>query len=167
LSRLPTPFLPLHEPEIKKLAKLDYAPDMVRLVAMAGNRMGTARRCNVARLFLILRREYALSRLLKSNMEGIRILTRVSESVPFHYHFPDPLNCLMKTPGLVSPFCPAFGFTMAIQRIEFTTFVTSKSSKDSLILPEDFIIELKDLIGWSNIVVTRARAEAELYVPDV
>ncbi len=101
LTRLPEPFLPLHDSDIKRLAKLDvverrtipieaamgrsfssiYTYPGHIVFAKAGNRMGTARRCNLARLFSTLRRHQV--RLDSFRPEGAQILTRVSESALF------------------------------------------------------------------------------------
>jgi len=50
------------------------------------------------------------------------------------------LNSHTKAPNFVNIYFFAHRFETAIQR---TKFVTDKSSEDSLILPEDFIEELK------------------------
>jgi len=50
------------------------------------------------------------------------------------------LNSPSKNPDFVSNSRSMWHFEIAIQR---TNFVTNKSSEDSLILPEDFIEELK------------------------
>jgi hypothetical protein len=143
LTRLPTPFLPLYDSEIKRLAKLPgllfgtgHGSNVMRIFAKAGNRMGTARRCNLARLFLTLRLHQLWYSKVMSHSEGIQILTRVSESVLFHEHFPDPPT---KTPAfpLGSPLVSHFAVTVMDIR-----FDTDTSSEDSLILPEGFIKEL-------------------------
>jgi len=80
-TRLPTPFLPLLDTEIKGLAKLAYQwppTEGIKILAKAGNRMGTARRCNLARL--ICTHQVGWSSVL-AQPDGIQILTRVSESV--------------------------------------------------------------------------------------
>ena len=56
---------------------------MISAIADAGNRMGTARRCNLARLFLTLHGWQGYG-LVVSNPEGVQILIRVSDSVLFH-----------------------------------------------------------------------------------
>jgi len=57
----------------------------VRILAKACTRMGTARRCNVARLFLTLQHyEHNLGHSMVYHPEGVQIVTRVSESVLFH-----------------------------------------------------------------------------------
>ena len=108
LTRLPEPFLPLHDSDVKRLAKLDVIerrtiatePSMGRafssiytypghiIFAKAGNRMGTARRCNFAKLLSTLGRHQ--TRFDSFRPEGAQILTRVSESVLFKYHFAHP-----------------------------------------------------------------------------
>lgn len=95
--RLPEPLLPLHDSDIKSLIKMDSSIrsltkwDIVpvypvtRVFGRAGNRMGAARRCILARVFLTLRRhQQDLSPLVNSQPEGVQILTRVSEVVLFH-----------------------------------------------------------------------------------
>ena len=145
MIRLPTPFLPLHDSDIKKVAKLPYDDgnyrDARRIFAMAGNRVATARRCNLARLFLTLhgRHELALPEMIWSNPEGIQILTRVS---PYHSinTFLTHLNSPTKYPSFVPNSDLLWHIGIVMQR---TKFITDKSSEDSLILPEDFIEELK------------------------
>jgi hypothetical protein len=57
----------------------------MQVFAEVGNRMGIARRCNLARLFLTLQnRQSGLRPLVKSNFEGVQILIRVSNSVLFY-----------------------------------------------------------------------------------
>lgn len=58
--------------------------DVTRAIAKAGNRMGVARRCNFARLFLTLKRHQGSWSQVQSHPEWIQILTGVSESVLFH-----------------------------------------------------------------------------------
>jgi len=86
------PFLSLQDPEIKRLAKipqrvaLDEPNVVVNILTKAGNSMGTARRCNLARLIRTLRHHqlnWPWSPIM-SQPEGIQILTRVSESVLLH-----------------------------------------------------------------------------------
>jgi len=58
---------------------------MLRAFAEVGNKMGTARRCNLAKLFFTLQsRQLRVDDLVKSNPEGFQILIRVSEPVLFH-----------------------------------------------------------------------------------
>ena len=86
MTRLPEEFLPLSDSEIKKLIKLDSgrAYAMVCVLAKAGNRMGTSRRCNLAKLFLTLRKhQEGLQPLVMSHPEGVQMVTRVSESMLF------------------------------------------------------------------------------------
>jgi hypothetical protein len=55
---------------------------MMDAFAIIGNRMGEARRCNLARLFLTLRvRQTDLESSVTSNSEGVQILIRVREFV--------------------------------------------------------------------------------------
>jgi len=78
-TRLPTPFLPLLDAEIKGLAKLAYqrpSTEARKILAKAGNRMGTARRCNLARFICTHRIKWSMI----TDEPGIQILTRVSES---------------------------------------------------------------------------------------
>lgn len=95
--RLPEPFLPLHDSDIKDLIKMDSTIrsqtkwDIVprypvtRVFGRAGNRMGAARRYTLARVFLTLQKhQQDLSPLVNSQPEGVQILTRVSEFVLFH-----------------------------------------------------------------------------------
>jgi len=83
-TRLPTPFLPLQDAGIKGLAKLaDQWPrtEAIKLLAKAGNRMGTARRCNLARFISTHQIRWSS---VTEQPDGIQILTRVSESVLSH-----------------------------------------------------------------------------------
>ena len=80
-TRLPTPFLPLQDAEIKGLAKLTYQwppTEGIKILAKAGNRMGTARRCNLARF---ISTHQIRQSPVTDQPDGIQILTRVSESV--------------------------------------------------------------------------------------
>jgi hypothetical protein len=72
---------------IRSLTKWDILPvyPVTRVFSKATNRMGVARRCAVARLFLTLQRHQPdLSLLVNSQPEGVQILTRVSEFVLFN-----------------------------------------------------------------------------------
>jgi hypothetical protein len=140
LTRLPEPFLPLHDSDIKRLSKLDGSePDAVTCVfANAGNRMGMARRCNLARLFLSLRsHQRDLQEFVMVSPEGFQSLTRVSL-----YHFIDThLSFPTKTTDL-PPYSPlVYHFDTAIRdtRIDSTDFF-----RNTLILPPDTVKELKD-----------------------
>ena len=87
MTRLPEPFLPLHDLDIKRLAKLD--PTRLHaatgVFAKAGNRMGIARRYSLARLFLTIRRhQYNMEEFTTLFPVVVQILTRVSESVLVH-----------------------------------------------------------------------------------
>jgi len=114
--------------------------NVTRIFAKAGNRMGTARRYNLAILFLTLRRhEQLLYSRMDRNSKGIQILTWVSESVPFHLKLTH-LNSPTKNPDFVPNSRLVWQFFRAIKR---TNFATDKSSEDSLILPEDFFQQLK------------------------
>jgi len=106
------------------------------MLAKAGNRMGTARRCNLARLISTL----LLDQSDWSSREGyvpdvIQILTRV---VSLCYSINAFLTHL-KTPSIITP-RSTYNFDTAVFCIKF---VTNKSSEGSLILPEDFIEELR------------------------
>jgi len=98
--------------------------------------MGTAKRCNLARLISTLlhyRSDWpSRSRYLP---DVIQILTRV---VSLYYPI-DAFLTHLKTPSLITPPSVA-NFDTAVLRIKF---VTDKSSEGSLILPEDFIEELR------------------------
>ena len=153
MTRLPEPFLPLHDSDIKRLAKLVvyrldsgletvassdiYTCPGLSVVAKAGNRMGTARRCNLAKLLCTLRghqnpRDF-------SNPEGVQILTRVSLCYSIntsltHLNLPSKITDLL--PGSRLP----DHFHVAVVHVNN---MVEKSSQDSLILPDDFIEELK------------------------
>ena len=87
MGRLPEPFLPLQDSDIKALIKqplvfemlgfetLFLLDSMTHIIVQAGNRMGTARRCNLAILCLNLERD----KRSRSDQEWILIFTRVSE----------------------------------------------------------------------------------------
>lgn len=67
---------------IRNLTKWDITPvyPVTRIFGKAGNRMGTARRYTLARLFLTLKKhQQELPPLVGSHPEGFQILTRVSE----------------------------------------------------------------------------------------
>ena len=73
---------------LRALAKWGVVPvyPVTRVFGRAGNRMGTARRYALARLFLTLgSHEKELQPLVTSRPEGFQILTRVSEPVLFRY----------------------------------------------------------------------------------
>jgi len=55
--------------------------EAMKILAKAGNRMGTARRCNLARFIGTYRSGYSS---VMDQPDGIQILTRVSESVLSH-----------------------------------------------------------------------------------
>jgi len=80
--------LPLQDLDIKKLAKQANFPrysDVAFAFAEIGNRMSTARRCNLAKFFLTLQsRQQNLEPLVMSNPEGVQILIQVSDSLLFH-----------------------------------------------------------------------------------
>jgi len=88
LTRLPEPFLPLQDSVIKYLDRPHGSNDtkeVLRVFAEVGNEMGTARRCNLAKLFLTLQiRQPGVRELAESNPEGVQILIRVSDSLLFH-----------------------------------------------------------------------------------
>ena len=71
---------------LRSLAKWDIVPvyPVTRAFGKAGNRMGTARRYTLARLFLTLQSHQAeLPPLVSAHPEAFQILTRVSEPVLF------------------------------------------------------------------------------------
>jgi len=109
---------------------------VVSILAKASNGMSTARRCNLARLISTLIR-YQSDWLSRQGYlpSVIQILTRV---VSLYYSIKAFLTHL-KTPSLITPHS-AFNFDTAVNRIKF---VANKSSEGSLILPEDFIEELR------------------------
>jgi len=106
------------------------------VLAKAGNRMGTARRCNLARLISTLLHYPGYWDSRKESLPDVfKILTRV---VSLYC----PINALLthlKTPSLITPRSVA-NFYIAVINIKF---VTDKSSESSLILPEGFIEELR------------------------
>jgi len=98
--------------------------------------MATARRCNLARLIST----FLDNRSTWSSQKGylpdvIQILTRV---VSLYYSINAFLTHLKTPSHITSGF--THNFDTAVWLIKF---VTNKSSEDSLILPEDFIEELK------------------------
>jgi len=150
LTRLPTPLLVLHDSEIKKLAKLPsriadfdtrYDSNVTHIFTNAGNRMSTARRCHFARLFLTLQcNEEHLGACVGTNPSVIQILTRVS----LHYYINTSLARLIsptKTPDFLPDSRLTSHFITAV--IDNPLFLINKSIEVSLILPEDFIEELK------------------------
>ena len=71
---------------LRALAKWDVVPayPVTRVFGRAGNRMGTAKRYTLARLFLTLgNHQENLLPLATSRPEGFQILTRVSEPILF------------------------------------------------------------------------------------
>jgi len=138
------PFLPLQDAEIKKLAKLpswgldgNYDTKVVaNMLAKAGNGMGTARHCNLARLISTLLLDQSDWSSQKRYLpDVIQILTWV---VSLYYSVNTFLTHL-KTPSLLTPHSLE-NFKVAVLYIKF---ITNKSSEGSLILPEDFIEELR------------------------
>jgi len=108
----------------------------VNILAKAGNGMGTARRCNLARLIsTLLNYSSGWDSRNRYLPDVIQILTRV---VSLYYSINAFLTHL-KTPSLLTP-RSADNFDAAVWSIKF---VTNKSSEISLILPEDFIEELR------------------------
>jgi len=106
------------------------------MLAKAGNRMGTARRCNLARLISTLLHHSGYCNSRKGYLPDlIQILTRV---VSLYYSINAFLTHL-KTPSLITP-RSTYNFDTAVL---FIKFVTNKSSEGSLILPEEFIEELR------------------------
>ena len=146
MTRLPEPFFPLHDSEIKKLAKLDilqsgpagYTYPAVSVFTKAGNRMGTARRCNLARLFLTLQRhQLGWGLLANTHVEVAQILIRVSDSIITslaHLNLFTKSTDLITRPRFTAHFCAII--TSADRIIE-------KSSEDPLVLPDECIEELR------------------------
>ena len=145
MARLPEPFLPLQDSDIKALIKqnshllefdisgsgtLFLFDPMPRIIFRAGNRMGTARRCNLARLCLNLERDEHS----RSDPEWIEILTRVSELI----------NTSLINPN--SPIKPT-DLPMYSRMVKFGHPTISSLARaielELLILPEDSIRELK------------------------
>ena len=147
--------MPLHDSDFKSLAKLHPtgrkrdAVDVIleitintspglSVFAKAGNRMGTARRCNLARLFFTLRkhqRDWELS--VATHLEVAQTLIRVSESIITSLIY---LNLPTKSTDLATRSRFVEHFRIAI--INADIFI-EKSSRDPLILPDDSIQELK------------------------
>ena len=153
MTRLPEPFLPLHDSDIKRLAKLivyrlDAGLDTVAssdiytcpglsIIAKAGNRMGTARRCNLAKLLCTLRRHQNPRDF--SDPGGIQVLTRVGLCYSIntsltHLNLPSKITDVL--PGSRLP----DHFNVAVVHVDN---MVEKTSNDSLMLPDDFIEELK------------------------
>ena len=114
---------------------------MTRVFAKAGNRMGTAKRCNLARLFLTLRNhQQALRVFAVSNPEGIQILTRVGEPVLFHQLFPHPSDPFTKIPD----FAPNYQLADCVDAFIRCIGVGNYGSHpNALVLPNDFTQTLK------------------------
>jgi len=150
LTRLPEPVLPLHDSDVKSLIKMDSSIrsltkwdiipvyPVTRVFGKAANRMGTARRCTIARLFLTLQKHQSdLSPLVNSQPEGVQMLTWVSELInTSRIH----LNSLIKTTDLIPHSRLVDHFATGIQNIQN---IINKPFGDSLILPDDSIKELK------------------------
>ena len=114
---------------------------VTRILSKAGNRMGTARRCNLARLFLTLRSHQQTLRVFAvSNPEGIQILTRVSESVIFRLLFPRPSNSPTKMPDFAPNYLLADCVDAFIRCIGVGDY---SQHPNALLLPYDFTQELK------------------------
>ena len=87
MTRLPEPILPIPDSDIKGI---DFS-GMKDVIIKTANMMGTARRCNLARLlFTLQHRQYNFSWMVKSRPEGVQILIRVSDSVLFYEYSPHP-----------------------------------------------------------------------------
>ena len=146
LTRLPGPFLPLHDSDFKRLAKLNVAARVntrdifpgLSVFAKAGNRMGTARRCELARLFFTLEQDPSVY----SNtvyLAVAQILIRVSESIIAsltHLNLPTKSTDLLTHPHFV------LHFSFAIHRAH-EILEESSENPFPLILPDDYIEELK------------------------
>ena len=147
--------MPLHDSDIKTLAKLDVTkPKSIGLsitgsrfgtetypglsvFAKAGNRMGTARRCNLARLFLTLEKHWRLGESVTAHREMAQIFIRVSESIITsltHLNLPTKSTDLLTRPRFMEHFRTA---------IIFAEEMIEKSFEDRLMLPDDSIEELK------------------------
>ena len=148
MTRLPEPFLPLHDSDFKRLAKLDYiqwAPyghiyPGLSVFVKAGNRMGTARRCNLARLFFIFKKhQWNWDVGNTTYLEVAQILIRVRESIITSV---TQLNLPTKSPDL--PTGLRFGGHLRVA-ISYAHQIIEKSSWNPfpLILPDDYIEELK------------------------
>ena len=141
--------MPLHDADIKKLVKLDFVKWGVgesaynftclglSVFAKAGNRMGIARRCNLARLFLTLRKcQWKWGVSVTPNSEVAQILFRVSNSIITaltHLNLPTKSTEVLTRPHIVEH------FRMAISNADR---IIEKSSEDPLVLPDDSIKEL-------------------------
>jgi hypothetical protein len=67
----------------------DLFSNNLNFFVMTRHRMGTARLCNLARLFLTLReRQRNIESLVAAHPEVIQILIRVSDPVPLHQYSP-------------------------------------------------------------------------------
>ena len=138
--------MPLHDSDFKRLAKLDsiqWAPyenlyPGLSVFVKAGNRMGTARRCNLARLFFTFQQDQ-WSYSDATHLEVAQILIRVSESIITsltHLNLPTKSTDLHTRPRFLDHF--RFARKHARQII--------KGSSDNplpLILPDDYIEELR------------------------
>jgi len=115
---------------------------MLVVIARVGNRMGTARRCDLARLFLTLWiQPYTVYQLVESNPEGVQILIRVSDSVYSINILVTYLNSYTKTSDLLpySGLATRFG-----EIIDHGRGLISSFSGPRLVLPAAFIKELRD-----------------------
>jgi len=99
LTRLPQPIFPLDRSDINMFVKLDTDLDSVLGVLInASNKMGTARRCNLARLFLTLRKHQLDMRpLVVSRPEGVHIFTRVDDVLEHSWLANDLVSAIMFT----------------------------------------------------------------------
>ena len=146
MTRLPEPFLPLHDSDFKKLAKLDLfgvgtaipIPGL-SVFAKAGNRMGTARRCNLARLFFTLQQHWQWELSNTIYIELAQILIRVSESIITSL---TRLNLPTQSTDLHTRLLVVDHLTCAIYYAH-SLIRLSSGNPFPLILPDDYIGELE------------------------
>ena len=146
MTRLPEPFLPLHDSDFKRLANLDAVTwgtsgrthPGLSVFAKVGNRMGTARRCNLARLlFTLQKHQWFMAISGTAHLEVAQILIRVSASIITSLTY---LNLPTKSTDLLTRprFLDHFRFAMY-----HADRIIEESFENPLILPDDYIGELK------------------------
>ena len=118
---------------------IDYIYPGHSVFAKAGNRMGTARRCNLARLFFTLQQHWQVRPPDITQLEVAQILIRVSESMitsPTYLNLPTKSTDLTARPR----FAGHFRYAM-----EYAHLIIEESSVNPspLILPDDYIGEWK------------------------
>ena len=139
--------MPLNDSDFKRLAKLDainWSTDPrlypgLSVFAKAGNRMGTSRRCNLARLFFTLQHQWRSRWVDTTYLELTQILIRVSESIftsLTYLNLPTKSTDLRARAHFVNHL--HFATSYAHQIIE-----ESSENPFPLILPDDYIRELK------------------------